>query len=64
MNKDNYVFGYQTAMEEISKRACNNCKHLDEETANIDEGTHGFCVLWGLSHNDRPFKSCSDWEQK
>ena len=45
-------------------KSCEGCKYLDKDTLNSEgnaEYTKGFCVLLGLSKNDRPFKYCSEF---
>ena len=65
------IIDYANTLEEelkaLQQRSCEGCKYLDKDTSNSEgngEYTKGFCVLLGLSKNDRPFKYCSEFTPK
>ncbi|MHA1465931.1 MAG: hypothetical protein ACTSQ2_12645 [Candidatus Heimdallarchaeaceae archaeon] len=43
MKKDSYVFGYQSAMEEVAKRTCEKCKFYSHKEGNQPDG-----MLWEI----------------
>jgi len=53
--------------QNINCKNCDNCKHLDENTTNHEfngDTTKTFCILFGLTKYDRPFKYCDSHEYK
>lgn len=68
IKKDTIVNKIYSDISELeSSMSCESCSHYDPDTSNSEgngEYTKGFCCLFGLSKNDRPFKYCSVFEPK